>query len=71
MCNKSEYLRLRDAYLLATKSFKDPNRRVVWICRLAELAREKRLEEAEIIKRACFHACLEALKQQKKKGSVS
>lgn len=56
------YLTLRDEFLRSTAHVREPNRRVVLICRRAEAARKERPEAAQVLKRACFHACLAAMK---------
>jgi len=53
---------MRDDFLKRAGRINDPHKRVIRICRLAEAARKERPEEAEAIKRACFHACLEAMR---------
>lgn len=60
-------LAIRDRFLNSTRRVKDPHRRVLAICRLAEAARKERPEKADAVKRACFHACLEALKARRGK----
>gem|GEM_PF-2164996 len=56
------HLLIRDQLLKITRRESDPNRRVIAICRRVEEMRRRRPGQDEALKRACFHACLEALK---------
>ncbi|NPV72274.1 MAG: hypothetical protein HPY89_00470 [Pelotomaculum sp.] len=59
--SKPDYLLIRDQLLESTRRESDPNRRVIAICRQAEEMR-RRPGQDEAIKRACFHACVEAMR---------
>ncbi|BAF60422.1 hypothetical protein PTH_2241 [Pelotomaculum thermopropionicum SI] len=59
---RPDHLLIRDQLLKSTYRESDPNRRVIAICRRAEEMRRRRPGQDETLKRACFHACLEAVK---------
>lgn len=59
---RPDHLLIRDQLLKNTRRESHPNRRVIAICRRAEEMRRRRPGQDEALKRACFHACLEAMK---------
>ena len=57
---------IRDELLEATSGINDGNRRVIAICRLSGKGRYQDIP-GEVLRRAVFHACIEALKEEKER----
>lgn len=57
-----DHLTVRDELLQETDVIKNPNERVIAICRLVIRMRDEWPEgEIDALKRGCFHACLEVI----------